>query len=317
MLLSVLLIYIAIRITPVGGYIMAAIALLPTAVFYRSFMHTDGLMLGLAFLFFASISRMLCAQHSSSDIQNNRIAFYTALLIAPLKTGYALLPLVVLITQKHLSAHLQKRAVLFAVIALPGMILAAIWLYVVSTHIIHNITYETSAGGNINPSEQIQFILHHPLAYLSQLSHYIFSAVNIGEWFVGMFGELGWMKIYLPLPTYIILLMGLCAVIRFDSARLPDQLMTKSRAFISFILIGTILLILTLINIAFNPVRSGTFISFQGRYFLPLLPFLLWLLSAKNQPTKAHYAPVTVAVMSLVGLCSATFTLYNTYFAHA
>ena len=316
MLLSVLLIYIAIRKTPVGGYVMAAIALLPTAVFFRSFIHTDGLMLGLAFLFFASISRMLCAQHSSSDIQNNRIAFYTALLIAPLKTGYAMLPLLALITQKHLSAYLQKRGVLFAVIALPGLMLAAIWLYVVSTHIIQNITYETSAGSNINPSLQLQYILHHPLTYVRQLAKYVFNAINIGEWIVGMFSELGWMKIYLPLPTYLILLVGLCAVIRFDSARLPTMLSFRSRMFIGLILVGTISLILTLINIAFNPVGAGTFTSFQGRYFLPLLPFMLWLLPAQSQPVKINYAPLIVTLMSIIGLGGAAFTLFFAYFAH-
>jgi uncharacterized membrane protein len=311
LLLATFLVTLAIRITPIGKWGMTAVALLPTAVFYRSFVHTDGLMLALAFLFIALILRFVCT--SNHDAKNQSKIIVISLLLAPLKIAYyPLIALCLLIKRAQLAKPENYMRFLLGVI-FAAAIPIGFWLGVIHQFGLSSTPYETRMSAVINPSLQMDYILRHPLPYMKGLFDYLLSPSTLPMWIVSAFGELGWSQVFLSAPIYALILIYLAVILYTEGRSSEINLSRQQRMLVLGIFLLIPLLILTFVNIAFNPLGSVGFESFQGRYFLPILPLLMLLFSSRPTTSKGIHISLLTMTGSLLWLAVSVVTLYRFY----
>jgi uncharacterized membrane protein len=311
LLMSLLLVYHAIRLSPFGGYILCAIALLPSPSFYRSFMHTDGFMLGLSFLFFAALSKWLVRGEEKIRPRNILALSSLGLMLAPLKTCYALMLAVVLLIPKSRFTNMRTRMKSIATMILPGWVSTAIWLLVIRQH-MPLVTYTIDGSGIVSISDQIQHILSHPFSYITMVMKHFFST-NFFQWMVEILSELGWSTIFLPAPISALLFIGITMIVWLEPKRLTPTLRYRAK---SLIIVVTLLISFCIISfqyILFTPVGQNTINGMQGRYFLPLLPLFIWLLPPVKSERPEILAKLVFAT-SLFGLIATTMQLATAYY---
>ncbi len=147
-----------------------------------------------------------------------------------------------------------------------------------------------------NPAKQIQFVLHHPLDLLLVL---IKTSVSRSTFYVqSMIGILGWLEYGIPHWMYgAYAAIGLWTIVdrrwNMDYGQQPMDGGNKARmswyqiSIGSFVLLVNYLYILGIFYIVWTPVGAQIVNGVQGRYFLALLPFALYLAhNLGNNPTK-------------------------------
>ena len=88
-------------------------------------------------------------------------------------------------------------------------------------------------------------------------------------------GVLGWLDAYLPRFTYALLGLGLLATLAMDGVSVRPLL----RWIVGAAIAASFGLIFASLYLTWNPLRSLEPIrGIQGRYFLPLLPFVAFLI---------------------------------------
>ena len=85
-------------------------------------------------------------------------------------------------------------------------------------------------------------------------------------------GVLGWLDTPLPNPYYA--LSGLVLLAALLASRTPGPLGTRSRIAVAGLVAAAVGAIFALQYLSWSPIGSRTIDGVQGRYFLPLLPFL-------------------------------------------
>ncbi|CRF35567.1 hypothetical membrane protein [Brachyspira suanatina] len=128
----------------------------------------------------------------------------------------------------------------------------------------------------INEKEQIHFVFNNIFQYCI-----IFVNTILKEFFTNiksMIGkDLSWFDISIPNASYYIFLFLLVIILVFDNKVYINELKIKLVLF--FIILISIGLILSALYVSWTPVGNNIIIGIQGRYFLPILFYILILLS--------------------------------------
>jgi uncharacterized membrane protein len=150
----------------------------------------------------------------------------------------------------------------------------------------------------LNVSEQFRIIVFQPwslpLALLQSVAH---------DW-VGLWGSVvgrfGWYDT--PMPPWVGTLgalVGLCAMLAPGNR--PPYLRPAFWSFVTFS--AMVLAIVAALYTSWTPVGSDTVHGLQGRYVLPILPLLGWLMPA--------YGPRLARRLSLLSIVALTFPLVS------
>jgi uncharacterized membrane protein len=278
--------YAAIARMPSHRWLMAAISLLPTILFYRGILSPDPLMAGLAMLFTALVLR---ESLKDGSMEGRALAGLAALglLIAQCKSGYFLLPWFALAIPRARFSSRRAWAGAVGLIVLPGMLLGVLWLNAVGNLYFHGRHYETW-GGQVYPDGQLAFILHHPFAFASVLLNTLFHSLLLPMAILGFFGQIGWSNVYLPMLAYIPLILLFEQIARADCKLAQAHYGMAAKWAGALVFIGSVLLALTLLYIQWTGLHAPEVIGFQGRYLYPLAPMLVPLLRAPKKASLAH-----------------------------
>ena len=257
--------YFSIKIIPFGKKILFAVSMLPMTLELAASYSYDTLILALSFLYIALMCRLIYEKEvlTIRDIVLPTIVFA---LLAPHKYVYIpLLLLSVLLPSEKYQAKKEKWisvGILFG-----GMIFVMLLL---------SGKQRVYLPGDVTAEYRtIEYCLHHVQEVVGiYIRTVMLNASYYLSTMVGM--ALGWLEIPMPQEVLLLSVVNLfLATIRTDSE--PKTLIKNSHCF-TFILcaLGVFGLTLTAMLLNWTPIWSALILGVQGRYFLPVLPLLLF-----------------------------------------
>ncbi len=262
-----LLCYLAIRIVPIGKWLMGLVCVLPMSLFGATAITPDAVMNGTAFLFIAWI--LALNRPERKDTFTRKEWFITVLLVLAVCTlkpnCFPLLLILFLVPRAKLGPKPWLAAFL-ALTALAVLVVGLGWNILTASELV-----TTPGADTYSVSEQLKGVLAEPLRFLSALGQTAF--LRAPEYLVDLIGESGYGYWPLPALVYWIAPILLLLAVLSDSHK---ELFTARRrwlilAIFLMVYLGTIILFYLL----YNPPGTTLIPGVQGRYFLFILPLLL------------------------------------------
>lgn len=261
----VVLVYWAVKTTPVGKRIFMMICLLPMTLHVAASYSYDAATIGLAFLLTALFLKAIYATETLSVKQLVVLAVLSVLL-APCKVVYITIVLLVLLIPKNKFSNNR-----FSVIYKLGILGVSLFTTIVIRRIPSLINDSTS----LSTSNFYTFsdIANDPVSFIG----IIMKTFNKwGEaWLQGIFGgSLGWFQVSQPWFTlfgfFVLLLLAIPTY-----KNMQFHIKKIQRIFFLAIPVISWFLIMLVMYVSWTPNNENTILGVQGRYILPVLPLTL------------------------------------------
>ena len=300
--------YLAIRVIPVGKWVLAALALAPMTLFQAATLSADGFTHAASFLFIAfGIEFLLNPDQPRSTWKIWGFAASLIFLGMAKSGGMLLLPLLFFLPYRRFPSRAWGWIILIA--TLLCFAIAAGWsaLSIPSSHYGQSETTQ-------NFGTQLSLIFSTPIDFLRAATSEYTS--RFGTYYRNWLASYGhWVGV---VPTSIFWLFPLVlGTAIFAEPRLPNFGRRKRLVLIILSLIATVLTALFFFGLFYNPGNPGSY-SRQGRYFIVTLPLLfIGLSAAVNLPARLHNTLrglSTFLLLLVLGLYS--FGLYATYYSY-
>lgn len=268
LLVSVFLLYLAIKIIPFGKNIIFFIAIIPTTLSQIASVSPDALTITSSILFVAYLLKLIFGKDKIT-IKNIITLAVIGTVLGLCKIVYVPLALLTLLIPKE-KYNKKRDRVLMCVLAVALPIIANLaWLGVASTHL--------SLIDNNKSDAQKLNILSNPIEYLRICFYTLYHDFDL--YLMQLFGgfmehiemvHVGWINVI----AYIIILI---IIVLFDKD-IKDKLDKKMKITISIVLFIICGLIYTSIYMQWSTLKNYYINGVQGRYFVELLlPFMLVL----------------------------------------
>lgn len=277
LLVSIAILYVAIKIIPFGKKIILFVVLIPTTLSQIASLSPDALTITSTILYIAYALKVIKSE-DKINWKNTVILATIGLVMGLCKIVYMPIVLIALLTPKAKFNNFKKRIIYLILTILVPAIGNLLWLGVAGVHLAL-IDCNKSAVQTVN-------ILSNPFEYIRICFYTLYYQFDL--YLQQLFGGLmqhvekvnvGWINVI----AYVILFVF---VILFDESS-KKQLDRKEKTAISIILFIICCLIFTSIYMQWSSLKWYFINGIQGRYFVELLlPFMLVLaqnnLVAKN-----------------------------------
>lgn len=288
----------AIHIAPFGKPIFCAAALLPMTLYLAASWSPDAMAIASAFLFSALLLR---ASHRTAMISRNETAALalSGALVGLCKPGYSLIALLVLAVPPARALGRRRAAVVAIVlIATLGGVAFSVWNA--------RLAFTPRVDIAVNPLQQWECIESDPLRFAG-IALRTFRA-NAIEYAGQMIGRLGMLDVRLPSVVFLgeMVLLGICALAAGGRAR------AGVRVICAVIAIAISAGIAVTLYTTWTPGCAAMVEGVQGRYFLPVLPLVLIVVSAPL--LRERFAQVAVLVTAALGNGAALIILASRYY---
>lgn len=270
-LFSVLIIFLAIKLSGKYQKIFFAVGLIPVVLFQAASYSADMFTNAFALL---SISLTLFYRERKQRIGLKDMAILTTsyLLTFLSKIAYFPIALLVFLLPKE-QFESKKTSWVFKWGSLFVVFLGVLWCFLYAQ--AHGIVQWASTG--INAKDQVLFILTHPIQYLKVLwttfNTGMLGLFNGATILLGYCGDLGNVNYFLVL-IFLILALASC----YQAPRLNG----KDKFWLFLCIGGCVLVSITSLYVTFTPVGNSTVLGYQGRYLLPVLAMVLLLFSSSK-----------------------------------
>lgn len=301
LLLYSLIVYNAIKLTPVHKWVFFLLALMPMTLYEAASLSADSFTISICFLLIALFFKFAFDQEKNEITRGNiLIMFFLGLLIALSKQIYILLLLLFFSIPLYKFENRRKMLSIFLGISVPLFLIIEGWCFLVQGSYVP-ISEQVSVQG------QFFFILSNPLAALYaflntivQYSHY---------YIVSFVGTFGWIDTGLdtPLPDILIYiyLVALILVSLLDNKYFNVNLKQKLVSLTTLTILFASIFVAE--YLAWNAVGNSIIKGIYGRYFIPIAPlFFLLFYSNRFKYGQSHLSlPVIVFSVSilLISLC--------------
>jgi uncharacterized membrane protein len=286
----------AMRIMPFGKEVLAAVSLLPMAVFERSQISTDGLVMASAALVVAVTLRLYDQQ--KQEPMKGRYGLYVLacaglLGLAVCKSTY----LSIFMLWALLLKRNKKMALVGGALIFPALLLSSWWGHFLSLHDYRIL--DAGRAGILDPTGKIELLIHAPvdiaLRVLRTMARYSYWLGQI----IGLFGQT---DVPLAWPFRSLGIVWLAGVAWVSAP--PNRHFEKweSCLLIGSFWIQAVLIILTIFLIWADP-AAPIIEGVQGRYFLPILPGLLVGLSEIVPKWKRHITREQMRAFTFLPAC--------------
>ncbi len=305
-----LLVFLAIKFAPFGKWAFAALGLLPQIVFSAASLQADTFIVGLCFLLAALIMHL----RFSEKVELVPLKYVLGLgaimsAIALSKFAYAPVFLTLLLIPRQ---KMRRPYITWAGLIGVPIILTVLWDYA-----IHDIAGRLNFlvnGVSYGPVQQLHAMLDQPLLGVQAIANSMFSGASdhlVRE----MLGVFTWFYLSLPLWVQIISVATVVFTLLYQLGRGPVLQLSRKMLVLAS-LVGSVLLIFVTFYFLWTPAGAHIVLGVQGRYFLPLLPLLILLFSAKKQiiNISPQTAGRVVQAGSAVGLCATVIVIVNRFY---
>jgi uncharacterized membrane protein len=277
-----LIVYLAIRLLPVGKWSMAAIAVLPMAAFQAAVVTTDSLSMGILFVYVAFVVRLVVQRHLVTNRQYVLLAIVATALAFTKLIMVVFLPIALLLifrkrTTKTEPFNWRAAAKLLLVIIVPVLLLGS-WM------LLNKNESALQVPDGVNAAQQTKLMFTAPQKFSFALWNTYFYpwSDSIVRSVIGTFGWMDTpMSLLFVVAGYFSIAAALLANRGDDLLRL--SLMRKAKLLLWSIGLIYFLGVNAAMYIYYSPVDFNIIIGVQGRYFLPLFALLILLTINNNQ----------------------------------
>jgi len=297
-LMYITLVYFAIKRLNSGKHIMAIIAMFPTAFVLSNNYSHDYWVTGFAMLGFAYYFNEI--QNPDEKIKRSSIIVMIGSFVigmAPKAIYFFMMGILYFIKR---SKFRTKKGYLFYLLAVTIGI-----LIISSSFLIPNLTGNTGpgdlrGGDEVGYGSQISFILDNPLTYAKILLGFLWGYFNV-------FTETNYVTGFAGFGagSYYYLSWLLLLFVMFTDRNEKDLISIKAghKTIVAVIAFGTVVLFTTAMYIVYTPVGADFIHGVQGRYMLPVLFPVLYVLGGfklQNNINKTAYTAGVFGIMCLV-----------------
>ncbi|MCX6269039.1 MAG: DUF2142 domain-containing protein [Bacteroidetes bacterium] len=284
MLISILIIFFAIRIIPQFKWIFLLLALMPKTLFLFGSLSYDSLTISLSFLTIAVFFYYAFSCTRNIRLKDLALMGFLILLLLLCKPPYFMLGLLFFFIPRAKFGYLYKYIMIsIGAVALVlfiykgGPVITSYFSGKDSAQQVTTIESGSSAADLplFRPDEQIKLILSDIPAYLKLIakSGFVYYRSYILESFVGL---LGYIDVELPdmlTYSYLILIILVALVLSGENVKLG----IPQKTLLFLLLVATFVIVETAMFIyATRPGRDRVF-GVQGRYFIPMAPLFFML----------------------------------------
>lgn len=306
----ILLLGLAIRLTPSKKWLLVAFGLLPMSLFEAISISADSVTLSVTAL---SIALVLYYRKKNSVMRWKDLALLTSvftILVLSKPVMFVLLPIVLLLPLAKLKPT-KKRLIITSILIFVPLLLYLLWMAAV-----HGIKLTAGDPYSPMPGSQFKFILTHPFGYLKVLLKTFFgsSGDGISGSFIGNFGSLD-----TPLPLVWIVL-GYISIAFLAFVDYGKRTLLKLTRLEKLVTLSTLILyslaVSTALYVFYSPLKYPYIVGLQGRYFIPLIALALPLFAGFNyiKTTRFFYKSFAIVTLQLL-LIASTITIFLRFFA--
>jgi len=280
-----LLIYCAIRITPVLKWGFLLLSLMPMTLHQAASLSADSFLIALSFLCIAVVLKLACDNPESVMKRNEILLLSTILPLASLaKMNLSFLILLFMIPPARFGGRLRRLCIIWSIatITLGGTLL---W----------NHLDAWGLRAAIPRQDNWPFIIIHPLAFSKVL--WASFGWDWKYWLVQFVGQLGWLNASLPrwLPCFYITVLLFVPAVSGDGALLSARQRVAAAGAFAI----SALSVFALMWVMGKGPEATSIPGVQGRYFIPFAPLLLLLLCNRRLTLSGRYLSL-VAVLSVI-----------------
>jgi uncharacterized membrane protein len=303
LLVWLLLVLMTIRITPVLKEMFFLVALLPSNILQVSSASADAMTNGLSFLFAALILKLALDPEARVRVGSIVPLGLLASLLAITKF-YIAIPLGALMIPHKKAGGKKRLLIMVTILLLAAFASAGLWLLATRGVIV-------PLKQNIDASMQARQMLADPFGFAGVLWS---TFTQNGLIYLGEFvGQMGHFPIRLP----SVLLVGGWVTILFAAIFLNDGLtlpkpLQREVALCTFGISTAIFVVLSYLT--WTPVGATEIIGIQGRYFIPLAPFLFMTLPLRKAAIQASWPRVALLLYPAISLSWALTVLVAQYY---
>jgi uncharacterized membrane protein len=303
----IVLMGLSIWLLPRKKWALAAVAMLPMALFQAASLSADVMTVGMIGLTLAYILKLV---KDNKLLRPKQLALLLVTLIALVLSKQILfifLPLVLLLPNRLLGSIAALKKILLMVT--PLLIFGG-WMLVT-----RDLSILGTAINNQDPPAQIHFIINNPHSFINVLWNTYF--FNYGDTVqASLIGNFGWVDT--PLSELFVTLgylsLAFLMLARYDNFRV--WLNGRQKLLIGAIALLYWLAVSTALYVYYSPVGFKIIVGLQGRYFLPVAILLIPLLYSNHiRVTKELYRRVAI-VAPIMLLVASFITIYVRYFIH-
>ena len=253
------LIWLAIRLIPLGKWILLILAVSPMALFQAATISPDAISNGIGFLFIAGSLRFAKLEELGWR-ELGGLALLIFLLFLGKLNLVALVILPFLLIPPSRFAHKKLYGSLLAITLVLFLIEVAGWNWIASSSSSSMVTDQADISG------QLLHILSDPFAFLIMLLKD--PVINGWNYILGWTNGYGYYYWTPPLIVSLLYLLSLAFVLFMDS---PSETRTGQFHVILVLVFATGYLATVLpLYTSFTPLGSEVILGVQGRYFVPL-----------------------------------------------
>jgi len=289
----ILLASVALRLMPEcrARLALALIALLPMSLFLAASLSADAVTIAMSLIVASALWRLifLPGRASNGDLA---LLLISTICLSLTKIAYMPISLLALAIPKNRLGNARRYRTL--ILMLPVYNCAAIILWMLQFHGMPSVDLNPA----VNPAAQEQYILHHPGAILPILLHTM--TLHGKEIFSGVVGSFGWNEILMP--TVLVVIYAFILFIPVIASGPP--LRWPVAIFAISIAAADLLAILIGFYIECRSVAEPAIDGVQGRYLIPLLPMLIFLLGAKPR-----FAPRLDRLLLIIAILISIFAV--------
>jgi uncharacterized membrane protein len=264
---------------------LALIALLPMSLYQAGSLSADGVTIAMSFFVVTIVWRLTFLEAPVSKFDLSAM-FISTICLSLTKLSYSPISLLVLMIPPKRLGGFRRYAAIAATLLLSNCLAIVLWMSQ-----FHGLP-KVDLNPAVDPPQQERYLLHHPGKIAPLL---ISTTTTYGkEIATGVIGTFGWNEIMMP-PILVAIYYAL--LLTSVGANGPPcywrgAILATSTAIFN---IGAML---TAFFIQCRPVGETAIAGLQGRYFIPLLPLMIFFSGGKNiTGAKFERALLIVAVL--------------------
>lgn len=277
-----IILYFAIKLIPFGKNILLLIATIPIAIEGFTTMSPDGITIAICALFIAYLLNVI---FNKEKCGKKEIIILTVIgaIVSLCKIVYLPIVFLSLMIPKNKFESRKKQVLSILTIIMVGVICNLVWLYIGSS-----VLLDTNTSGSVS---KVSTILSMPILYAQKLISTFLNGSN--NYFLSLFGgQLEWNEVArTDIIPYILAILALVAT--FSESKLKNAFNKFQKIIICFVIISIILLIFTSIYIQWSGKDYAYINGVQGRYFLPILCLVLFIVGSLKINTNYKETTIT------------------------
>lgn len=271
------MVYGAVKVLPFGKMVLFGVSVLPMALHLAASYSYDTFLMGMCF-FFGSYCLHLAYVKPEVTWKDVLLLAVLAAAFGPCKMVYAVMMGFALLIPVKKFGDWKKWTVSAA--AVLAAFCAAMILVNRATITNYAVSTDTYVEWAAEPAYSFSWVLHNPVGFARVMYD---SLVHLGdEWTLQLFGSmLGNLDPVLSVPFAVILGMAVCLVL-LSLRNAGEALYMKGwqKAWICVLAFGCLLGLMGAMLIAWTPLSSPVVEGVQGRYLIPVIPFVFMCLKS-------------------------------------